>query len=113
MASIRKVKKSVHYTCGDLAAEILIASHAINGFDREKAYKIVNDIAALQTDSISKCSFSFDKARKDFENESAYNKAKAAYYRAAFNKLITSFNDRVVEIVKEMNAALPGKTKAE
>ena len=101
MASIRKVKKSVHYTCGDLAAEILIASHAIN------------DIASLQTDSISKCSFSFDKARKDFENEGAYNKAKAAYYHAAFKKLIDSFNERVVEIVKEMSAALPGKTKAE
>ncbi len=113
MASIRKVKKTVHYTCGDLAAEILIASHAINDFDREKAYKIVNDIASLQTDSISKCSFSFDKARKDFDNEAAYNKAKAAYFRAAFNKLITSFNDGVVEIVKEMNAALPGKTKTE
>ena len=109
MANIRKVKKSVHYTCGDLAAEILIASHAINDFDREKAYKIVNDIASIQTDSILKCSFSFDKVRKDFENDAAYNKAKTAYYHAAFKKLIDSFNDKVVEIVKEMNAALPGK----
>ena len=109
MANIRKVKKSVHYTCGDLAAEILIASHAINDFDREKAYKIVNDIASLQTDSILKCSFSFDKVRKDFENDAANNKAKTAYYHAAFKKLIDSFNDKVVEIVKEMNAALPGK----
>lgn len=111
MASIRKVKKLVRYTCGDLAAETLIASHAIVDFDREKAYKIINDIASLQTDSISKCSFSFDKSRKDFDNEGVYNKAKAKYYRAAFTKLLSSFNDNVVEIVKEMNAALPGKNK--
>ena len=34
MASIRKTKKDIRYACGDIAAELLIASHIIKGFDK-------------------------------------------------------------------------------
>ena len=55
MASIRKTKKSIRYACGDIAAELLIASHAIKDFNRSETAGIINDIAGLQVDSLAKC----------------------------------------------------------
>ena len=104
MASIRKTKKDIRYACGDIAAELLIASHIIKGFARTETHKIINDIAALQVDSLSKCSFDFDKSPSDFENGKAYRAAKHAYTAAAFRKLKEEMAARMQEIVDKMNA---------
>ncbi|MDE6098902.1 MAG: hypothetical protein K2L80_09345 [Muribaculaceae bacterium] len=111
MSSIRKFKKQVRYACGDLAAETLVASYYINGFAREDAHRIICDVAALQTDTISKCKFYFDKTRRDFGNEAEYRKARRAYFKAAFGKLRENFRASMENIVKEMNKALPTEAK--
>lgn len=105
MASIRKTKKDIRYACGDIAAELLIASHIIKGVDREQTNKIINDIASLQVDSLSKCSFDFDKSHADFENAKAYRAARHKYTAAAFRKLKEEMASRMQEIVDKMNAA--------
>lgn len=111
MPSIKKFKKQVRYACGDLAAETLVASYYINGFSREDAHRIICDVAALQTDTVSKCKFYFDKSRRDFDNDAEYRKARRTYFKAAFAKLRQNFNLRMEEIVKEMNKALPTEAK--
>jgi hypothetical protein len=111
MANKRQLKKHVRYTCGDLAAEILIASHSIEEMDQEKAKEIVINIAALQVKSIKHVSFDFDKSFRDFDNKAAYKKARHAYFKKAYTKLINEFNDGVKQIVKDMNAALPQAVK--
>lgn len=111
MANKRQLKKRVRYTCGDLAAEILIASHALKGFDRQQVAKIVTDIARLQEETLQHASFSFDKGRRSFDNAADYNKARTAYFRAAYKKLGLEFNEKVAAIVKEMNAAMPQAVK--
>lgn len=105
MASIRKTKKDIRYACGDIAAELLIASHIVKGIDRKQTNKIINDIASLQVDSLSKCSFDFDKSHADFENAKAYRAARHAYTAAAFRKLKEEMAGRMQAIVDEMNAA--------
>ncbi len=105
MASIRKTKKDIRYACGDIAAELLIASHIIKGIDREETNKIINDIASLQIDALSKCSFDFDKSHSDFDNGKAYRAARHAYTAAAFRKLKQEMATRMQEIVDKMNAA--------
>ena len=62
MSSIRRTKKYIRYACGDIAAELLIASHAIKDFNSAVTPDIINDIASLQVDSLSKCKFAFEKA---------------------------------------------------
>lgn len=111
MSSIRKFKKQVRYACGDLAAETLVAAHTIAGFSREAAHALINRIAALQTDTLSKSNFSFDKVRRDFANEVEYRKARRHYYRTAFATLHNNFEAAVKDIVKDMNAALPADAK--
>ena len=107
MASIRKTKKTIRYACGDIAAELLIASHAINDFDRTKTTDIIQDIAALQVNALSKCSFDFDKTPSDFENGKAYRTARNKYATAAFHKLDEEMKSRMQAIVDKMNAAMP------
>ena len=105
MASIRKTKKDIRYACGDIAAELLIASHIIKGFDKEESNKIINDIASLQIDALSKCSFDYDKTLGDFENGKEDRAARHAYTVAAFRKLNEEMATRMQEIVDKMNAA--------
>lgn len=107
MASKRKLKKQIHYACGDMAAETILASHFIEGFDRKIAEGLVSQIAQLQIETLSRCSFNFDHSPRDFENRAEYNRARRAYFKAAFKQLRNDFTARAQEIVHAMNQALP------
>lgn len=111
MANKRQLKKHIRYVCGDMAAEILCARAAFDGFDNDAVAQIIGKIANLQVQTLDKVSFSFDKARNNFADEHEYNKAHKAYYRAAFAKLNKEFVDGVKDIVKDMNAAMPQAVK--
>lgn len=111
MASIRKTKKEIRYACGDLASELLIAAHAIKGFDMTETRHIIGDIASLQVDALNKCSFAFDHAKADFENGKAYRQARAKYVAAAFRKLNKDVTEKTQAIVDRMNAAMPQHIK--
>ena len=111
MANKRQLKKHVRYVCGDLAAEILIASHMLKGFDRKEVTAIVGDIATLQTKTLQNASFAFDKAAHDYADHAEYRKARRKYFAAAYKKLLADFNESVLAIVKKMNAAMPQEVK--
>lgn len=111
MANKRQLKKRISYVCGDLAADILFAARLFDGIDRGKVNEIVNEIAALQEDSRAKVSFSFDKSPRDFETRQAYRAARAAYNAAAFARLREEFSKRAMEIVKQMNEAVPADVR--
>jgi hypothetical protein len=111
MANKRQIKKHIRYVCGDLAAELLIARHVYEGFDDKKVNEIINDIASLQVDSIKNVTFDFDKARRSFEHEGAYRKARHTYFHQAYATLLADFNNSVTEIVRNMNEAMPQEVK--
>lgn len=111
MTNKRQLKKNIRYVCGDIAAELLIARTLYPDFDDAKVNKIVNDIAELQEESVKRCSFSFDKTPRDFSDMAAYRKARAAYNKKAYHKLMTDFQEGVRKIVEEMNQAMPASVK--
>lgn len=111
MASKKSLKKNVRYVCGDLAAECIMAKTFVDGIDAKVMSDIVIKIAQLQENTLRKISFSFDKVSKDFENKSIYNQTKNGHMKAAYHSLKADFNKKVLEIVKEMNAALPQAQK--
>lgn len=111
MANKRQLKKRVRYACGDMAAELLIASHCLKGFDRADVVRIVNDIARLQETTLANISFAFDKNNAAFDTPQAYRKARHAYFKAAYKKLCDEFEAQMAAIVKEMNAAMPQAVK--
>lgn len=111
MSSKRSLKKLVRYMCGDMAAECIIAKTVVPGVDESVMSNIVVKIASLQEATLRMISFSYDKVVADFDTPAAYRAAKSEYMKKAYGSLKGEFNNKVNEIVKEMNAALPESQK--
>lgn len=107
MANKRSLKKQIRYICGDIAGESLLAKTLIPGVDKDAMTDVIVKTAELQTAALCRTNIAFDKAPKDFENKAQYRVARSRYYRQAFNKLSESFNNQILTIVKDMNAAMP------
>ena len=103
----RDIKKSIIYTCGEIASEAAFTGAVMNGGDIELMSQAIIDAAKLQSKSLTKVSVAFDRQPKDFENRKEYNKARKAYNKKAFAALTEEFNEKLLEIIKKMNSALP------
>ena len=113
MANKRILKKQVRYICGDIALECAIALETIPDVDKKIMTEAIRDIAELQTKTLNKMSYAFDKIARDYDNKKQYRKEKTVYNSTAFKKLKVKFNESVLDIVKKMNSALPKKTTQE
>lgn len=109
MANKRNLKKQIKYICGDIASESVLAIQFMPNIDQEKMANVINDIAKLQFATLEHLTFSFDKSPRDFADAKAYKKARAEYFKKAYDSVRKEFNEKVEAIVKEMNAALPKK----
>jgi hypothetical protein len=79
--------------------------------DGETVSKIVIDIASLQSEARAKVSFAYDKVKKDFATKAEYRRARHQYEAKAYAQLRKEFGEKVVAIVKEMNAAIPAEVR--
>lgn len=109
MANKRNFKKQIRYICGDIAGESLMAKVLVPGVDKEAMSEVILKTADLQTTALCRTNIAFDKAPKDFANKADYRRARCKYFRQAFAKLSETFNNQVLAIVKDMNAAMPKK----
>lgn len=109
MANKRDLKKSIKYICGDLASECVLAIDLMPNIDKAKMGEVINEIAKLQFSTLEHLTFSFDKSPKDFSDTKAYKKAKSEYFKKAYGSIEKEFNEKVENIVKAMNSALPSK----
>ncbi len=107
MANKRNLKKQIRNICGDLAAECAMAIQFVPMVDKEKMSEIISRVAGLQENTLARVSFSFDKSVRDFANNHEYIKAKKAYNKIAYRKLVADFNNTVEKVVDDMNAAVP------
>ena len=108
MSNIRNFKKNIYTICGDIAADALLAAYIFpKEVKKEAIDNIINELAALQEDTVALAAISFDRNEKSFENRAEYRKARHQYFKTAFNKLEKEFLDRAMEIVKQLNDAVP------
>lgn len=112
MANKRDLKKSIREICGDLAMNALLARMAFpDKVDENAINSIINEIAALQEDTIALSSFSYDKTPKSFATPAEYRRARRAYFATAYKKLDKDFLDRAIEILKQLNEAVPSEVR--
>lgn len=109
MANKRNLKKQIHFICGDIAGEALMAKILVPGVNKDGMTDVILKTAELQTTALCRSNIAFDKAPKDFENKAEYRVARSKYFNQAYKKLSESFNNQVLAIVKNMNAAMPKK----
>ena len=112
-ANKRLLKKEIHRICGALAGECVLAKIAIPGIDREKLNEIIYQLADLQESALRLVSVDFPQTPKSFASKKEYADARRAYYKASCAKLREHFNNRVQQILKEMNATVPGASTPE
>lgn len=102
MASNKRIlKKEIRMICGALAGECVIAKITVPGIDPEKLNEIIYELAELQYNALSRVNFDFPQSPKAFESAAEYNKARSAYFKAAYRKLKCEFNAHVEAIVKK------------
>lgn len=106
MSKRRELKKYVRTVCGDLAGSILETAYVFNGVKNSDVCEIINEIAALQVETLAKAGVAYDKTPST-SDPAAYRKERRSYYHTAFRTLIHEFNASVLEIVKKINAAVP------
>lgn len=111
MANKRELKKAIHNTCGELALEIVMARDAFPVVKTDDVRDVVLGAARLQVTALSHVNVSFDRTPSQFANRAEYNKARHAFFKAAYAKLDSDFNEGVGEIVKKMNSALPDEAR--
>lgn len=111
MANKRQLKKQIKYICGDIACECIMARNFIPSINLEKMNEIIYNVASLQTSSLKRVTFSYDKVVADFGTKHEYNVARSKYFAEAYKKLISDFNTEVNKLVKAMNEALPAAQK--
>ena len=111
MANKRDLKKQIKFICGDIACECIIARNFIPGVDVEKMNQNIFDVAILQTSTLKRVSFVYDKVASDFADKKQYLKAKRQYFAEAYKKLNSDFSDAINSIVKSMNDALTKEQK--
>lgn len=111
MANKRILKKQIKYACGDLAAECIIAINFVDGIDVNKMQDVVFEIAELQTNTLKRVSFIYDKIISDYESKHDYAIARSKYFKQAYTTLRKDFDQKVREIVKSMNTLLPQAQK--
>ncbi len=113
MANKRNLKKMVHAVCNDAITELIIASRVFDDMDRNKVYSILRRLALLKLDSLKLINVSYDKTPKAFDTPAGYRRARRAYYRGSYGKMLKEFGEKLSEIVHEMNAAMPPEARGQ
>lgn len=112
MATKRTLKKNISRICGAIAADAMLAAHLDANVDRKKIEDVVRRLAALQEGARAKVTFWYDKTPRDFGGDkAAYNKARRTYFRQAFDQLRADFNKEAMDIIKELNEAVPADVR--
>ena len=112
MATKRQLKKRISYVCGVLAGEFLNAATCIESINDDTVCKVINDIAHLQVTTRGLVTVAYDKTPRDFGTRHQYNRDRRAYYKKAYGSLRDEFGKKALEIVKEMNAAVPAEERS-
>lgn len=112
MANKRNLKKNIYAVCGDLASDALLAACLFEDkVDREKINAIINEIAALQEDTLRLVSFGYDKGARDFASAADYHAARRKYFATAYSKLNKDFVERAIAIVDQLNEVVPEEAR--
>lgn len=105
----RDLKKYVNRICADVAQTLLPAAVYAKAITEEKADEILTELSTLQAKALSRISISFDKAPDTFADIKAYHAAKKVYYKAAYNKLVSDFEEGVEKLIKPVNESIKAK----
>lgn len=99
MTNKRQIKKYVDRIGQDIAGILLPGAVYTKIITEEKANEILEKLSELKTQTFSRLNIAFDKSPKSFDSVRAYNTARRAYYKEAYNKAIKDFETQVDALI--------------
>lgn len=103
MSSKRTLKKEITHICSDIVGEALLLGEFCPEEKQDALGQLIIDVAVLQQNALSNCSFAFDKSQREFPTAAAYQKAKTAYFKQAFTKLRADFSEGINKALHTLN----------
>lgn len=111
MANKREFKKFVDSLGASVLDEMISAYYNVKDADRDKITEAIEKTLGAIGKAKNNANVYFDRGPKAFENMTEYAKAKAAFFKALFNKIETEFNEEVNQALKVFNGALPEEVR--
>lgn len=113
MGNKRNFKKYVTAVGAAVTEDMLIARYNVEGIDKKAVDEAVNEVLTAVETANANANVFFDRGEKSFESKEEYLKAKKAFFKALFNRIVTDFSKEIDEAIKKFNAAVPAAVKAE
>ena len=104
--SKRNLKKAIHSMADAVVTTVLPGAVYAKAITEQRANEIISNMSEATARALSRLSISFDKGLADFETRRAYNAARSAYYKAAYEKAHAEFQKTVQDTLKEVNESL-------
>lgn len=111
MANKREFKKNVEALGGELCENMMVTWYNVEGADKKAISNAIGKVLGGVEAARSHSNVFFDKGAKAFSNRHEYSKAKKAFFRQLFNKIIADYNQVINDALKEYNGALPQEVK--
>lgn len=112
MANKRDFKKFVDALGATIIEKMMVAYYNCDGANTQAisdaAGKVLNAMEGAKTNS----NIFFERGVRSFADHKEYSKAKRAFFKALFHKIVTDFDAQISEALKEFNAAIPAEVKA-
>ena len=111
MANKREFKKYVDALGASACDEMMYAFYTVEGADKDAISKAIEKVLLATNKARMNSNIFFDCGVKAFADHKEYSKAKAAFFKALFEKVSKEFSEEVNEALKEFNAAIPAEEK--
>lgn len=103
ITSKRDLKKHIRRIEEEVSQVLIPAAYLSDIMNEEQAEEALTNLAKLTLEATSRLSIAFDKAPSSFPSMDAYKKARTAYFKAAYNKALTDYENGVNEIIAPIN----------
>lgn len=111
MRNKRDFKKTVKDIGTAACEEMMFGYYNIQGIDHSKVEDAVGNLLAGITEACADANNTFGKLMRDFDDESAYRRAKQAFFREHFTEVYDRFVKCLTDSVRLYNEAVPEAVK--
>lgn len=105
ITSKQDLKKHINRVTAEIARGVLPEAVLSGIITEDQAAEALTKLAELSSAAMSHISISFDKAPNAFDSKNAYNKAHAAYFRAAYAAALETYEKGVNELLVSLRPA--------
>lgn len=95
ITSKRDLKKHIRRIEEEVSMVVIPAAYYSNLMDEKQAEEALTQLAKLTIEATNRLNISFDKKAAAFPSMDAYKKAKREYFKTAYNKALTDYENGV------------------